>query len=248
MTETTWDAKTYLAQFELLDAENKITAQLLYEMYLKKFKLQVDADEFQLINEYQMHVFDCVEHMRLLSLDLIKSIFIYFDQTCPCLADIIIMTWCSPRANEYCSKIMYDKAYRKNIDLYNHKLFELADFYVVRNFCIESLGKTNSIPIHCIDIVWYWMGDYKFEFAFSNIHSSHYIGISTIDDYVNLTINMECILDMGLGICVCDRGTFKNVIMQFVTDTQLIDRFRTIETKHNYEQQLKNITKKYLHS
>lgn len=250
--------KDFIDQFQIITEDDNPLVKLLYGFYLNRFKFTMDSDEYQFIGELQDKIFNCTEEMRQLEINQIKNVFIYLDGLLPCLADIIIMTWCLPRAEQYRSKIIYDNVYQSNIQSYNHTLFELADCYVIRNFCLESLIKKNSIPVHCIDILWYWMClvDLEVEFNFVNSGNGNFIMIDK-DEFVSqgnegnlgvapvatttvsLGINMETIFRLGLGKEECKKGNFQKLMNSLLTDETFVKYYSDMDD--NYVIQRKNI-------
>ncbi len=235
-------------EFDIID---KPLAHIMYGVYLKKFQVQLDKKESELVNEYHEKIIQFVEHIRELDFGAIKEIFIYLDKTLPCLADIVIMQWCLPRAEQFHSKLMYNKNYKKNIQLYNQKLIDNIDLYVIRNFALESVIKTCNVPVHCVDLIWYWMKeDSQLEFSFCNSGAGNYIGIEidpeeTDDPCIQVVLNMESILELGLGNVMTKQGSFKNLIRGFVYEPVFVDNFMKSPTRKNYEYQANNIKQKF---
>ena len=243
---TIFNVKEYIDNFNIID---KDMANMIYGIFLKKFQVQLDAQEYELINEYQETIISFVEDVREHNSSIVRDVLIYFDKILPCLADIIIMQWCLPRANQFHSKIMYNKNYKMNIQSYNHKLVDNIDLYVIRNFAMESIIKNNNVPVHCIDLIWYWIkSDSQLEFSFCNSNAGNWIGITIEpdDEFIQVALNMESILELGLGNVICKQGTFKNLIKGFVYDTIFVNGFMKSATKKNYEYQSNNIKKKSL--
>lgn len=231
-------AQLYLERFHVIHDDNVIV-NILYDLYLKKFNIPIEDDEYIIVDEYHDKVFDLVEDLRELSFDNISDVLIYLDSVLPSLADIIIMAWCLPRSKNYHSKIMYDKQYKSNIGLYNHKMIYHIELYVVRNFCLESLIKDNYIPVHCIDLLWFWMNNIDIEFAFCNSGSGNHIGIDKSDG-TKIIINMENIINLGLGNQNAkNRGTFMDLLQRVLHDEYMVDYYSKIDK--NYVTQRDNI-------
>jgi len=104
------------------------------------------------------------------------------------------MSWSLPRKNKNWSQKFYDKEYKSYIQKYNHMLVDLKDFYVVKNFCIETLTKNNNVPVHCIDILWPYMSGINIEFNFCNDYLKTYIGILPIDKMIDDKFSMAIVL------------------------------------------------------
>lgn len=224
-------------------------SQLLYEAILKKFKIQIEKKEYFYFSQYQERAFNLVEDLREKDTDFIEKIINFLGKNNPYLADVVIMQWCLPRPNNYLSKRFYKNAYRENIKEYNYKLTKIVENQTIKNFCIETLTKNNNVPVHCIDLLWFYMGSISFELTFFNSECSEYISFTMSkhdDDYIDFGLDAEYILDMGLGQILYEndpnsKGSFSNFIKIFFTDRNLIKKLLTTPTKYNYFRQLKNI-------
>jgi len=234
--------KNFIDQFQIITQDDNPLVKLLYAMYINKFKINMEIEEYQIISELHQKIFSCTEEMREMNSDQIKEIFIYLDRILPCLADIIIMTWCLPRADQYNSKIIYNNMYQKNIQNYNQKLFDLVDLYVIRNFCMESLIKKNSIPIHCIDILWYWMCliDVEVEFSFLHSGNGNFI-ILDKEDCVLFGVNMVSVFKLDVGKNVCKKGSFQKLLKEFITNETFIKYYSSVDP--NYVSQRNKLIK-----
>jgi hypothetical protein len=189
-----------------------------------------------------------VEHLRELDTKFIMDILVYLDQTLPSLVDVVIMHWCLPRSTHFKSKQMYDNAYKNNIEIYNKKLIDNINSYLFKNFMTDTISKTCNVPIHCIDIIWYWLPiETPLDFTFCNNSNGNYIkiDINTEDIYVNVMFNMETILDMNLGNLITNKGPFKHYIKNFVYNSQYVEAYMKSVTRKNYEHQSTNIRHKY---
>ncbi len=247
------DVKTYVNQFNVLGKDEYINcnqiSQMLYEAYLNKFIIKYTYKEYEYFREYQERIFDLVENMRELKISTIKLIIEYLNNNDQYIVDNIIMTWCLPRLDNHYSKRIYDNVYRKNINTYNNKLISLIDHKLIKDFCCLTLSKTNYIPIHCIDLLWYYMENISLEFIFYNMENARYIGIIMPDHDSNdivFGLNMEYLLDMGLGKIVYkndNKGSFRNLLKQFLINIDVINRVKNLEHGKNYLKQLINIYK-----
>lgn len=253
----------YINQFNILGSAGDIHCEnISYDLYsaiLNKFKVTMDEDEYSYFKEYQDRMFDLVENLRELSEDTIGIVFDYLQKNNYYLIDIIIMIWCLPRSDNYLSKRMYNNIYRKNIEKYNWKLVKIINHETMKNFCIETLTKTNNVPVHCIDYVWFYMNTISLEFSFYNSESGSYIGFTMpehIDDhdndndktneYIIFGFNMEFLLDMGLGKVFYEndltgKGSLRNFLKRFVTDADIVEKLLTTKTRQNYYKQLRSI-------
>lgn len=253
-----FSSKGFIDQFQIITEDDNPLVKLLYGFYLSRFKFTMDSEEYQFIGELQDKIFNCTEEMRYLEINQIRDVFVYLDKVLPCLADIIIMTWCLPRAEQYRSKIIYDNVYQSNIRSYNHILFEIADCYVIRNFCLESLIKKNSIPVHCIDILWYWMCsvDIDIDFNFVNSGNGNFIMIDkdeflpqgneinlgvapVVTATVSMGINMETIFKLGLGKEECSKGAFQKLLNSLLNNETFIKYYSEVDA--NYVIQRNNL-------
>jgi hypothetical protein len=219
------DPKEYLEQFHIIgqtDLNCDMISQMLYSAYLNKFRTTMTQQEYGLFKEYQERVFNLVENMRELETTDIELILDHIYQVNPYLADIVIMSWSLPRTDNYLSKQIYRNRYRENIKNFNHKLPIQHD--VIKKFCIETLSKTGAVPVHCIDLLWFYMVNLSIDFSFYNFESGAYIGITIVDtDEISIGLNMEYMLDMGLGqVQVNTRGSFRNFLKRLLTDTELV--------------------------
>jgi hypothetical protein len=219
-------------------------SKLLYEAYLNAFKIEIQPATYEILLIFQHRVYDLIEDLRETDSDQLKLVLKALDEQNPTLADIIIMSWCLPRVNMHLSKIAYDNEYKDNISRYNHLLTSIADFYVIKNFCIETLSKKCSVPIHCIDIIWFHMGGVSVDFGFRGDMGRHYLEFKVDDsEYICIDIHMEFILVMGLGQSVLSdhKGPFSNFLKKFVTEPELIKALSESPTAKNYLIQLKRI-------
>ncbi|XWV26584.1 hypothetical protein QJ857_gp0483 [Tupanvirus soda lake] len=254
------DVKTYIDQFNVIGIDEFINcdniSQILYAAILNRFMINMSEEEYIYFKEYQERVFDLVENLRELSSATIPIVLNYLDKVNPYLADIIIMLWCMPRTDNFLSKRIYNNRYKENIKKYNIKMIKNIENTVMRNFCIETVTKTNYVPIHCIEYIWFYMNTLSFEFTFYNTESSAYIGFIIPDQsdnkngetFIEFGFNMEYLLDLGLGQIVyandpSKKGSFRNFLRNFVTNKTLVEKLLTSNTKHTYRQQLINISK-----
>jgi len=238
-------------------------SKLLYDAFLNKFQVDLQEESAAILSEYRDNIYDCVEYMREVSTTEIKAILETVNKENPYVADIILMSWSLPRHNECMSLRAYDRQYKKNIAAYNHKLIELIDCFVVKNFCYETLTKTNNVPVHCIDILWHYMFGISVEFVFCNDFDKTYVGIKinesdgaevTDDTFTLFKINLEYVLDMGLGQFVGktngSNGSLKSFIRTLITNQDYADEMINCKSPstNNFIKQVKKIgsdTKKY---
>lgn len=260
--------KEYVDKFHILGKDNILNCDniccMLYSAYITRFNISFSNDEYILFKEYQERIYDFVEDIRELDIDIISNILTYINSINIYIADIIIMSWCLPRTDNYLSKKIYNMRYKENIKKYNNKIIDIIDHNVIKNFCYEVLKKNKSIPmalyntqhsvgyyipIHCIDYIWYYIDSLSFELTFYNMESANYINIDISDDnYIKLGFNMEYLLELGLGKVdylndPIKKGPFNKFLLKFIIDKQIVDVIMSSDTKNNYIKQLSNIYK-----
>lgn len=254
----------YIKQFAIIDPDSNLEccrlSQMLYGAILNKFKIKIDTETYYYFKEYQERVFDFVENLRELSSATMPLIFDYLLKTENVyLIDIIIMLWCLPRSDNFLSKKMYNNKYHENIKKYNQKLINNITHKSMECFCFETLGKTNSVPVHCIDYIWFYMNGITMELQFLNYDNASYINFVMPDGdehsdedntlmHVCIGINMEYVLEMGLGKieydnCILEKGTFGNFLKKYIIDMDIVKSLITKGKINNYQRQLINISK-----
>lgn len=250
------DVKTYLDQFYVMGIDSILNcdalSQILYAAILNRFRVTFSREEYSYFKEYQERVFNLIEDLREKNSATLGIVLEYLGKHNPCLADIIIMLWSLPRTDDYLSKRIYNNKYRDNIQKFNNKLTKNINHPTIKNFCIETLSKTNYVPVHCIDLIWRYMDTLSIEFNFYNPDSSAYIGItmpnSKKENFIEIGLDMEYILVMGLGNTSYEsdaKGPFRNVIKNFVTNENIINKLMASIDKKNYFRQLVNINKNF---
>ena len=262
------DIKTYINQFSVLgkdDINCDNLSQMLYSALLNKFRVEFTKEEYGYFKEYQERVFNLVENLREMNSATISLVFDYISKINNYLVDIIIMLWCLPRSDNLLSKRIYNVCYKENIQKYNEKLIKNICHKVMENFCIETLTKTNYVPIHCIDYIWFYMNTISMEFTFYNSESSKYIGFimpennehnkhnkhnkhNENDEYIKFEFNMEYMLDLGLGQVIYDNDpvrkcSFRFFLKNIMIDINVVKKLLTGKTASNLKKQLLNISK-----
>lgn len=271
------DVKTYINQFNIIDNEEadllycekfntkdtkllhcENLSKLLYSAILNKFRITISEDDYQYFKEYQERMFDLVENLRELTSATIPMVFDYLTEINPYLPDIIIMLWCLPRTDQYLSKKIYNNKYKQNIQKYNIKIIKNIENGVIKNFCIETLTKTNSVPVHCIDYLWLYMNGLSFDFSFYNQEGAQYIGFEIPESdennknkdedetFINFGFNMEYMLEMGLGQVVyrsdpLAKGSFRNFLKNIIFDANVVKNLLSSQSTNNLKTQLRNI-------
>lgn len=243
------DPEQYLSKFGIL---NKKKSQNLYRAILSKYRIPMNEKEHYHFKEYQERMFNLIEHLREFP-TYIQLVFDHLNKQHDYIqiGDVIIMLWCLPRTNEYLSKKNYNHHYQMNIQNYGHLLTKYIEHDIMKNFCIESLTKTNSVPVHCIDYIWFYMNGISFDFSFHNYANCFHINFELPEDngeFMKFGFNMEYLLEIGLGNVVydndpCKKGSFKKFLMNFITNFDLVKKLLTIPSKHNYRNQVINIYK-----
>ena len=260
------NVKTYISQFNIIDNEELDIlhcvnlSNLLYKAILNKFRITIPEDNYQYFKEYQERMFDLVENLRELTSATIPIVFNYLTKINPCLPDIIIMLWCLPRTDSYLSKKIYTSKYKQNIEKYNCKIIKNIENNVIKNFCVETLTKTNNVPVHCIDYLWLYMNGLSFDFTFYNLEGGQYIGFeipeqnnnyeekNSTELFIKFGFGIEYMLDMGLGKVVYDsdplnKGSFRNFLKRIIFDIDMMKNLLSSPSGNNLKNQLRNISK-----
>lgn len=198
---------------------------MLYSAVLTKYRTIYSQKECQLFTQYQNRIFDLVEEMRTLHTLEITKVLEHLHSLNEYLPDIVIMFWCQPRKNKYWSQAMYKQVYAQMIENYNGKMIALKDHSLVSSFCMETLSNTNSVPIHCIDYLWFYMDELTLQFDFLPSHAGSYANIVTneSDDCVQIAINMPYLMDIGLGKVTKKGICLRYVIKQLVTKKEYVE-------------------------
>jgi hypothetical protein len=253
-----FNVEIYVKQFNVMGIDHYVNcdnlSRILYAAILNKFKVTLSEEEYNYFKEFQERIFDLVENLRELGTNEIVQVFDYFDKENHYLSDIVIMMWCMPRTDNFLSKRFYDKKYKENISEYNKKITDIIDHHAIKKFCIETLSKTNNVPIHCIDYIWFYMNTLHLEFSFYNSANSAYIGFTMPEDkddydceeYIDFGFNMTYLLEMGLGQIVYKndpglKNSFRNLIKNIVLNPIVVEKMLTMKTRHNYKLQMENI-------
>lgn len=267
MTSNEFDPRSYIDQFNVLGIDEYINcnniSHILYAAILNKFLVSMTEKEYEYFREYQERVYDLVENIRELPIEMISQVLYYLDKVNPYLVDIVIMLWCMPRADSYFSKRAYHNAYKANIKKYNDAMVRNIEHETMKKFCIETLSKTNNVPVHCIDYLWYYINNLSFDFTFYNYEHGGYIGFKMPDcnshnnhhsetdvdndEFIEFGLNLEYLLEMGLGRVVYEndpskKGSFANFMKIFLTDISVIEKMLTTPSKVNYQRQMLNIS------
>jgi hypothetical protein len=187
----------YIDQFGVLGMDEFMNSdnlsQILFTSYITKFTEVLTTEESNYLNGYHDRVFNLVENMRELSKSTISVIFEYLLKKNAYVLDLVIMVWTLPRKNNYLGQDKYKLKYKENIQKYNNKLIQLINTTPIEQFCIESLTRNivtktgtcnNYLPIHCIDLLWYYLSPNDFSLEFSSITSKEYVGVEINESFV----------------------------------------------------------------
>lgn len=227
----------YLNTFKVLGSEGSMNceylSELLYRCILNKYNIRMDEDEYCFFEKYSNRIFDLIEDMREKDNSYISELFTFAIKKNIYLSDIVIMLWCLPRPGTFRSKMIYDNYYRDYIKTYNNKMISNITHDVMKNFCIETLTKTNYVPIHCIDYLWYYMSNMRVEMNFIGYDRYLFVEYSgKSDTFLCFQYNIQYLLDMGLGNVIypndpLNRTSFRNFLKKFLFDEKVIEVFRS---------------------
>ena len=241
----------YLYQFGVVGPDETLNtdnlSQILFAAYLNHFGKAFRIEEQALIDEYHERIFNLVENLRNHTVDNILAILNYLYEINPYALDLVIMTWCLPRQSNYLSEQVYLDRYKILIHKHNHKLIKLVNTTVIKQFCIEAIVKTNFVPMHCMDLLWYYLDAHELEFRFTDGITSKWIGIELDEDHsdkpysIKIICNMEYILKCGLGKAHNIAGkTFENLLIIMMSTPESIESLKKAPTgKIFYSQYLK---------
>ncbi|AEQ32507.1 hypothetical protein CE11_00337 [Megavirus courdo11] len=232
------------------DMNCKYMSHLLYTKILANGKVEMTVQESQIMMQYQNNVHAFIEIIREYDIKNILSILEYlYSIEFEYLVDVIIMWWCLPDINTSFGKKKYNDHYKNLIQQYNYKIIELIDTNILKHFCLETISRTNSIPIHCIDYIWYYMASISMEPEFYNSNNAMHIKITIQDsEYIGFGFNMERLLYLGLGRTNYSKANnpkipFIKILSTFVTDTNVVKKLLESNTVSNYKTQIININK-----
>lgn len=243
-----FDIDNYVKQFHVIGVDEYINCNsiciMLYNALISKFKITFTKDEYPYFKEYQERIFDLVENMRQLDNSIIHNILSFLEIENHYLVDIIIMSWCLPRSDTYLSQNRYKLKYKDNIIKFQSKLIHNITQSYMQKFCLDFLSKSNNLPIHCIDYIWYYMNALTIEFEFYNNQSANYIGINLHNDRtITLGLNLEYILFMGLGnFEYSNKGSFKKFFIEFIQNDIIVSKTLESNSGCNFFTQLKKIS------
>ena len=239
------DPITYLRQFPVIhenDLNCDMLSQLLYASICDRFSTTLDADEYRLLNEYQLKIYDFIDNCRELPVDDIGGILSSIAEKSYYLVDVVIMLWSCPRTDDQVSKRMYNNKYQDNIKRYNCKLSHYITAPFMREFCQNCLNRKTSVPIHCIDFIWFYMNQLTIELSFCNSNGASYITLTPAHHLVTLNFNLQYLYELGLGAVVYPvKGSFGDFLKGVLNDEELVAALLKSPTGSNLRSQLKAI-------
>lgn len=239
----------YIEQFGVIKPRLKLSEKI-YAAIVNRFNIKMDEDQYKFFREYQERVFDLVENLRCLDVEFIKNFFDYLYPIDAYLSDVIIMCWSLPRIDTCLSRRFYDSKYRENINLYNDKLAAIINHNAIRMFCLDILSKNNYVPVHCIDLIWYYSLETSYELKFISNLFSGYIGILPINsgsEYTILSLNATYILEMGLGSIIFKddkKPNFRLTLRKMFNDYDIVYKILSESKSKSYYSQLIKINDK----
>lgn len=260
------EIETTLLKYGIISESDsfKEIARTLYELYLHKLSIPIE-EQFRIpILTYQQNMFDFVDYLHTLEKEQIRKYLIYFDANdLAFIADLVFIFWCLPISDQNLSHAKYDREYASNIKEYLPMLIDLMDCYVLNNFCIESIINKKSVPVHCIDLVWHFLGGAEILIKFVNKFSKRFITIIPQEEVgsFELILNMEYLLSIGLGNVLLrlddlegksdklpplfPRISFKDLAKEFLLNQELIDTMMKCNdtNSHNFFEQYSLIRK-----
>lgn len=239
-----FNVQKYIDQFNILGIDETINCEgvcsILYEALLNKFKIKISEDEYFYFSEYQERLYDFVGNLRENDFTIILIVFDYLLIINEYLVDIVIMMWCLPRINSYSSQQFYVANYKENIAKFNFKLVNCIKNDFMKYFCMETLSKTNNVPIHCIDYLWYYMDCLCLDVHFLDDRNKNYVEFSIHENEdtqsINFGFNMEYVLELNLGNI--SKNSLRKYIKKLITNVDVVE---TLKTNKNYWKQIKNI-------
>ncbi|AKI78995.1 hypothetical protein [Acanthamoeba polyphaga mimivirus] len=261
--QSEFNSEEFVGRFNVIGRDRincEYLSQLLYSAIIQNLKIKLDDKEYLIFNEYQENVFQLIDSLREFDENIIFIVLEYLaSKEYHYLIDCIIMWWCLPNKNMFMSKNMYNKSYKQNIEKFNSKLTNRITHSLIESFCRDALSKTNKIPIHCLDLLWYYMNGMAIDLDFYNSNNCLNVAIIVPEDeeptddsdsttYVTFGINMEFILEMGIGKISysTDPGkkkSFENYLWQFITSEDTIDAIKSSKSFSNYRSQVLSINK-----
>lgn len=247
---------TYLKQFGITAESINNDNDSIHKLYFKLLN-KFDAGLFQSTTiyenfiQFEENMYDLVENLRTLDVNYISQIFDSLSIHDPRLVDICILLWCIPRSN-YMSKNRWYEAYKNLVSLWSNKIMLIIENDHVKNFCIETITKTNYVPIHCFEYLWYYLNDgVCLEHVFVNSRSGMFVGFEYDDSesgssdiiQCKFYINIEYIFMLGIGTSDITNG--KNSLQQhyldIISNIENIDQLNKSDTFDNLVSQINSV-------
>lgn len=166
-----FNPKKFAKKFTLSDE----ILQLLYSYYISAHTIQT----LQGISSEHI-LLSYTNEVRELKINEIKSLFDELDNI---LVDLFILTWCIP-SNIYLSSDNYYNEYKKNIMIYNKKLFNNKH---IDKFNKDILGKLCYVPIHCLQFLHKTHEEY---ITINDYQLQHFVQIYFEIDNKNVSFDM----------------------------------------------------------
>jgi hypothetical protein len=234
----TIDPVPYLNQFGVIGPDETLNtdtlSQILFAAYLNHLDKVYSIEEQLYVDEYHERIFNLVENLREHTTVDIQIVLEHLYEANPYVLDLVIMTWCLPRHSIYLSEQIHRDRYHMLISSYNHKLISIVTSKAIMQFCAEAMAKTNFVPVHCLDLMWYYMDPYEIEFKFTSGITSKWVGVlvdehqSVESMYTVMTINLEYILGCGLGRVPNPKNrTLEDLLITLLTNPQYVDSVKS---------------------
>lgn len=257
------DPIIYLKKYNVTGTEKancQYLSQLLYSLIIQNFNVKLTDNENIIFGQYQQNVSNMISDLRELDE---KEIFIVIDHLESIgynyLIDCIFMWWCLPDRYSSYGKRLFNTKYKENIAKFNKKLTNNIEHKSIENFCIDCLSKTGKIPVHTIDLMWYYMNGIAIDLEFYNSGSCMTIELivsensstgnstgNTLSEYITFGFNMEFLLWVGLGRItyptdIGKKKSFSQYLFQFITSPETLSTIQSSRTKNNYISQVQKI-------
>jgi hypothetical protein len=236
---------TYLINFKLKPALIKGYAEVLYVSFLSRFEQKPKDQNASKI--FQDCMISYVGKLRTLDTDVIGSALKELAIINPCLPDIVIMMWCLP--DPKAENLIMNIEHKRLIETCNPKLIDICDHPIVKSFCIETVTKTNYVPIHCIDILWPYMQNRELNLRFENEQTWDFVGFlmspgDDVDDgnyNMDLSLNIDAVFSMGLGKIAIKNFSLRKLLYPLIFDAATIKSIYETDEGNDFKEQLKRI-------
>ena len=210
----------YIKEFNVF---NETLLEFLYKCILNKFQIKISDEKYSDYEIFLNEIFRLIESLREKEDSFISEFLLFISTKNIHLGDIIILLWCLPFPGKFISKTIYDNHYKHNIDKYNIKMINIISNTVMKNFCIESLTKTNYIPIHCIDYLWYYMSNIIINLRFIGYDRYIFIEYKNENSELYMHFCIDYLFDNDLGNVIYPTDPFNKRSFQEFLKTFLLD-------------------------